>query len=343
MSSYNGQPTYSYSSSPSFAFATAPEQQYTANNYARPAPHAPQGNEAQQQLGSLNSAYSPSNSFGQPAPSAPYEYEAPQQFSNPHSAYSPTNSYAQASSASYAYEAPQQFSNLHSAYAPQAPVPREEGDLMDFLDANTVGVAPPRPASTTSSSQPVDLLDDTPPAVVVTPPVSTCTQITVQEEEQALSSLTPELVASQQKILDGIRRRQTISDRDHAMALSLSTEDGMYQQSVYDETRIVPHTPIPQSYNPSGSDAVHPKKHSMKQNRPYKTAAGAASGAVMGGLIMAPVAPLGVILGGVAGGVATRQACKASEKRAQRKWEKGVFQQGADAAMSRQADGCGLV
>lgn len=344
MSSYYGQPTYPYSSSPSFAFAQPPEQQYASNSYARPPPNAPHGHEAQQQFSNLNSAYSPSNSYAQPVPSAPYEYEAPQQFSN--LASMPTNRYARpASSGTYHYEAPQQFGNLNAAYAPQAPTPRN-GNLMDFLDASTVGVAAP-PCATTSSSQPIDLLDSTPPTpAVATPSMSTSTQITVPketQEEQELSSLTPDLVASQQKILDEIRLRQSRSDRDHAMALSLSTEDGMYQQSLYDETRIVPHTPIPHSYNPSGSDAVHPKKQSMKQNRPYKTAAGAAGGAVVGGLVMAPVAPLGVFLGGVAGGVATRQACKAGEKRAQRKWEQGVFQQGADVSMSRRQDGCGLV
>jgi hypothetical protein len=84
---------------------------------------------------------------------------------------------------------------------------------------------------------------------------------------------------------------------------------------------------VPQSHNPSGSDAVHPNRYGMKQARKVKTATGATGGAIIGGVLFGPAWPLGMVVGGAAGGVAAKQISKAGERRAQRKYEKRNFQQ----------------
>lgn len=84
---------------------------------------------------------------------------------------------------------------------------------------------------------------------------------------------------------------------------------------------------VPHSHNPFGSDAIHPKKKTMKKQRKRNTAAGAVSGMVVGGLTMGPA---GVFVGAAAGAYATKKVCKARERRAQRKHEQDSFQRGAE-------------
>ena len=85
--------------------------------------------------------------------------------------------------------------------------------------------------------------------------------------------------------------------------------------------------PVPQSRNPSGSDAVHPNRKQMKQDRKGKIAVSATGGAIVGGILFGPAWPLGVVVGGAAGAVCSKQLCKAGERRAQRKYEQKNFQQ----------------
>jgi len=181
-------------------------------------------------------------------------------------------------------------------------------------------------ASEASSSLTKEVPETPPPA----PPLASC----VIQPASSYDDIDPAIVASQQRAWEEIHSRNP-SSRDVQTSTSTSSTDN-------GPTTIVPHTPpirVPRSSNPTGSDAVHPSKYQMKQNRPAKTVLGAASGAVIGGIAAGPVFPVGMVLGGAAGAVAARQASKAGERRAQRQWEQANFQHGTSSSLVRRGNG----
>jgi uncharacterized protein YcfJ len=74
------------------------------------------------------------------------------------------------------------------------------------------------------------------------------------------------------------------------------------------------------------TDAIHPNKYKMKQQRRGMTAMGAVGGAVVGTMVF-PV--IGTAVGGAAAGYACNKLSKQGERRAQRKWEQTSFQRQA--------------
>jgi len=210
------------------------------------------------------------------------------------------------------------------------------GDLIDLLDTPAV---PPAAASS-----PTNML-------VMVP----WTPTTGSQDDN--SSVPADLLESQQRMLDEISRRKKLEESDEAIARALAlghpqNYNHHHSSRAYGASRAMTTYQYPsRSYDDASlrygtSEAVHPLKNHMKQARPYKTAAGAAGGAVLGGVVMAPVFPVGMMLGGVAGGMATNKACKAGEKRAQRKWEQNSFQRGTESSLVAahvKRDGTGLV
>jgi hypothetical protein len=74
------------------------------------------------------------------------------------------------------------------------------------------------------------------------------------------------------------------------------------------------------------TEAIHPNKYKMKQQRRGATAIGIVSGAVIGTMVF-PV--LGTAVGGAAAGYACNKLSKRGERRAQRRWEQTSFQRQA--------------
>jgi hypothetical protein len=83
---------------------------------------------------------------------------------------------------------------------------------------------------------------------------------------------------------------------------------------------------VPASFNPTGSDAVHPLKREMKQRRHAGMALGGVSGALVGTLVLGP---LGTVLGAPIGVYSANKLSKQGERRAQRKWEQRSVQDAA--------------
>jgi len=110
-----------------------------------------------------------------------------------------------------------------------------------------------------------------------------------------------EIIASQERALEEAKNRNRTTG-SHTTSRALTT--------------AIP--TVPESMNPSGSDAVHPNRPVWKQTRGSKTAAGAAGGAIVGGVIFGPAFPVGMVLGGAAGGYVTNKLSKSGERRAQR-------------------------
>ena len=93
-------------------------------------------------------------------------------------------------------------------------------------------------------------------------------------------------------------------------------------------------TRIPESSNPSGSDAVHPHKKQMKQARHLKMAVGGIAGATFGTLIGGPIGLIFITPVAIYG---SNKLSKKGEKRAQRRWEKANFQRGANDSVVHNA------
>lgn len=221
----------------------------------------------------------------------------------PHQSYSTTyatNTY-RSSTTNNGYNS---NSHSHSHILPGAPAPRPTHD--DLLLAGFGLAADPAAAS----------------AVVVTKQQQQ-EQVQVQEDpDEFVSSASPETIAEQERLLREIQER----NRAAGTAATSGSPTASGALSVYQvpEDRLVP---VPQSRNPSGSDAVHPARRQMKQERKGKIAVSATGGAILGGVLFGPAWPLGVALGGAAGAVCSKQLCKAGERRAQRKYEQKSFQQ----------------
>ncbi|KAG7339110.1 hypothetical protein IV203_025839 [Nitzschia inconspicua] len=182
---------------------------------------------------------------------------------------------------------------------------------------------------------------------------------TPQVDDAFISSFSKEELAEQERLLKEIEQRKnnstaivptevndmTVYQHQERLWNSAHQQQQQRKSNSYSNS-MVPHSssaypstmtvyestnehmiPVPRSHNPSGSDAVHPRRAEMKQARKVKTAGAATGGAIVGGIIFGPAWPLGVVVGGAAGAVAGKQISKAGERRAQRKWEKKSFQQ----------------
>ncbi len=130
----------------------------------------------------------------------------------------------------------------------------------------------------------------------------------VPREISTIDDISSEIIASQERAMAEAKRRSHTGSSVTSRALT------------------APITAIPESTNPSGSDAVHPNRLVWKHTRSGKTAAGAAGGALVGGVMFGPAFPVGMVLGGAAGGYVTNKLSKSGERRAQRKWEQSNFQ-----------------
>ena len=266
---------------------------------------------------------------------------------------------------------PPSYDPFAFAYRPSGEQPQPSAPLESYYIPSPPAAAPAFTNTCDNNSsictnnggeQLIDLLDTptTPSPVNMLVELHASPPLMITEKEvnyEDLTTIPADLLASQQGILDEIRRRKEMEQNDRAIARalyrSLNNTVVPYHNS---RALTTTSTRVPSSYYyPHGStgtttltttDAVHPRKMEMKQARPVKTALGTAGGVVVGGLAMAPVFPIGMLLGGVAGGVATRQACKAGEKRAQRKWEQSSFQRGTESspvAVHLETEGTGLV
>jgi hypothetical protein len=94
------------------------------------------------------------------------------------------------------------------------------------------------------------------------------------------------------------------------------------------------HLKVPKSSNPTGSDAVHPYKKQMKQDRHLKMAIGGVGGAIFGTLIGGPIGLVFITPLAIYG---SNKISKKGEKRAQRRWEKASVQRGANASLTAHA------
>jgi hypothetical protein len=137
--------------------------------------------------------------------------------------------------------------------------------------------------------------------------------------------VSDDIIASQERALAEIRQRHEQS----LATKSTTTQSRPLTVPIY----------VPRSNNPSGSDAVHPQKKTMKHVRKFNTAAGVAGGALVGGLAFGPAFPLGMVLGGSAGGYAANKVSKSGERLAQRKWEQQSFQRGVDESPAVRREG----
>ena len=171
--------------------------------------------------------------------------------------------------------------------------------------------------SSPSTSTTVDLLD----TLTTYQPVSYPPQ-----HESRLVSATPQQLST----LDDDIPADIIASQERALAeakqRALTTSSARTGNSTTSQA-LVPAIPeIPESTNPTGSDAVHPNRLVWKKTRGGKTVAGAAGGAIVGGVIFGPAFPVGMVLGGAAGGYVTNKLSKCGERRAQRKWEQTNYQ-----------------
>jgi uncharacterized protein YcfJ len=99
------------------------------------------------------------------------------------------------------------------------------------------------------------------------------------------------------------------------------------------DAQIVSATPTQNTSNTRCNDpplliteAIHPNKYKMKQQRRDATAVGIVSGAVIGTMVL-PV--LGTAVGGAVAGYACNTISKQGERRAQRRWEQTSFRRQA--------------
>lgn len=166
-----------------------------------------------------------------------------------------------------------------------------------------------------------------------------------------INSFTKEELAEQERLMKEIEQRKSsmVVPTEVSDVTVYEQQDRLWnsyheQRNQHPHDSMVPHSSlsypstmtvyesnehmitVPRSHNPTGSDAVHPRRAEMKQARKVKTATAATGGAIVGGVIFGPAWPLGVVVGGAAGAVAGKQLSKVGERRAQRKWEKKNFQ-----------------
>lgn len=162
------------------------------------------------------------------------------------------------------------------------------------------------------TSHVVDLLDTSnavQPAYATTQEESRLAN-SVPREISMMEGIPSEIIASQERAIAEAKHRTQTGSLTTTSSRALTTSLPV----------------VPESNNPTGSDAVHPNRLVWKHSRGGKTAAGAASGALVGGVIFGPAFPVGMVLGGAAGGYVTNKLSKSGERRAQRKWEQSNFQ-----------------
>ena len=149
---------------------------------------------------------------------------------------------------------------------------------------------------------------------------------------------------------DNIGSSDVIASQDHALTF-IQQQQQQQQNSIeeQDNKNKIPNTSstgsngsneaknrlhVPRSINPSGSDAINPHKNINKVIRRANTSRGVLSGMIWGGLFFGPV---GLIVGATTGGVVANRLSKASEKRAQRKYEQVNFQSYATKSSASRA------
>lgn len=185
------------------------------------------------------------------------------------------------------------------------------------------------------------------------PPSTSPSSNTVQDDA-FISSFSKEDLEEQERLLKEIQQRNSMIVPKEANDMTVYEQQERLWNSIHQQQQqnpsssLVPHSTssypstltvygepsiddsklihVPRSNNPTGSDAVHPRRTEMKQARKIKTATAATGGAIVGGVLFGPAWPLGAVVGGAAGAVAGKQISKAGERRAQRKWEKQNFQ-----------------
>lgn len=204
------------------------------------------------------------------------------------------------------------------------------------------GTAPSTSPLGSTQTASFDLLDDSappPPSAQQQQHNDLQTAAFLAAQQQQSSSLTAssraivttddipsEIIASQERALAEAKRLQ---QQRRAGTSASSSSTAMV---------TVPEIAVPESHNPTGSDAVHPNRPVWKQTRGAKTVAGAAAGSIVGGLMFGPAFPVGMVLGGAAGGYATNKLSKQGERRAQRKWEQSSFQAGAQRSLTAKSE-----
>jgi hypothetical protein len=170
------------------------------------------------------------------------------------------------------------------------------------------------------------------------------------QDDAFISSFSKEDLAEQERLMKEIQERNSVIVPKATNDMTVYAQQDRLWNSIHQEhhhqSSLVPHSTssypstmtvyepsnenkiihVPRSHNPTGSDAVHPRRAEMKQARKVNTATAATGGAIVGGVLFGPAWPLGVVVGGAAGAVAGKQISKAGERRAQRKWEKKSFQ-----------------
>lgn len=187
-----------------------------------------------------------------------------------------------------------------------------------------------------------DLLDDSAPPTAMTPAhhndLQTAAYLAAQDSNGDRTTSSPKSSPSNAVVTTDDIPSEIVAAQERAFAdckqrhlQSRNAGGGSTSQA------MVPHNPafvIPESSNPSGSDAVHPNREVWRHTRGNKTAAGAAGGAIVGGIVFGPAFPVGMLLGGAAGGYATNKMSKHGERRAQRKWEETNYQRGAQNSLA---------
>eukprot|EP00538_Stauroneis_constricta_P005200 CAMPEP_0119547672 /NCGR_PEP_ID=MMETSP1352-20130426/1732_1 /TAXON_ID=265584 /ORGANISM="Stauroneis constricta, Strain CCMP1120" /LENGTH=254 /DNA_ID=CAMNT_0007592659 /DNA_START=76 /DNA_END=840 /DNA_ORIENTATION=- len=148
------------------------------------------------------------------------------------------------------------------------------------------------------------------------------------DESLSISSVPEDVMRAQQAAFERFKKNAASTQQ---RARSVTPPRGAVVRYNPSQQRNVP---VPRSRNPTGSDAVHPQKNSMKQQRKAKTVAGVGAGVVVGTLVAGPV---GFVLGGPIGGYAANKLSKNGERRAQRHHEQKNFQQAATKSAAAQS------
>ncbi|KAL3921032.1 MAG: hypothetical protein SGILL_002966 [Bacillariaceae sp.] len=247
------------------------------------------------------------------------------------------------------YQVPASYNPEYTSYASSTVAASNPPDLLDSAASSyDSSYMNQQPSSNTADD--VLAVFEQPTAVTAPAPA--------QDNDAFLRSFTSEEIAEQQRLMADIEKRKSSIVTQSAPPVGGDMTVYQHQERLWNSmhqsgngSQMVPHTSsatgntrdlttydytthqehqlvtVPRSHNPSGSDAVHPRRKEMKQARKIKQATAATGGAIVGGVLFGPAWPIGVVAGGAVGAVAGKQISKAGERRAQRKWEKQTFRQ----------------
>jgi hypothetical protein len=246
------------------------------------------------------------------------------------------------------YQVPSAYSPEYVSYQSStvAARPSNPPDLLESA-ASSYSSSNSYPQPSNTADDVMAIFESTPPATVTPPPASAA------QDDAFLRSFTAEEIAEQERLMNEIETRKSLVKSAPAGDITVYEQQDRLWNSIHQDhpsnNAMVPHSSsttvphpltvydydthehklvrVPSSHNPTGSDAVHPRRKEMKQARKIKQATAATGGAIVGGVLFGPAWPIGVVAGGAVGAVAGKQISKAGERRAQRKWEKKSFQQ----------------